>query len=132
MRKIKSSICLDDILDIVQSRIISLWPDIHPHEVIVKANGEIIKNPFTDQRQGTKKEKNAAVSDPGSVERVIKSKEHILEGHAVEILRPDMMLDVDGTVMVIKIMESFKVDVIKQRLLKHPDFPVKLKAKLTL
>ena len=127
VRSLKSSMCLDDIIDDVKSRFSSLWPDILPHEVIVKVNDEFIKNPFSDHKQG-KSAKAPQKSNSGAPEKAVSAsrcKEHLLEGYSVEILRPDIKVDVCGIKIDLKIMENFTGRVVKQRIIndlkgKHP------------
>ena len=120
VKMIKSSLCLNDILDDVKSRMSSLWPDILPHEVIFKANDELIKNPFYHLKhiknaKAATKSKSAVPEEDTSA---LKCKEHVLEGYSVEILRPEIKVDVCGTVIVLKITEHFTGNIIKQRVIK--------------
>ena len=127
---------LDEVLDDIKIQLVSLWSDIQPFEVIFKVNDELIKNPFFEPKQG--KKGKAAAKNSNSVSRAAESvafsgtkcKEHVLESHSIEIPWPDVKVDVDGTSIIVKIMESFTVKVIKQRVISHPSFPADLKGKL--
>ena len=129
VRKVKSSMCLDEALDEIKGRIQSLWPHTTPEKVIVKVDDQFIKNPFLELQQGKKKK----ATDNTMVERVAvgsKTRVNILEGCGIEILLPEIKIDVQGTEILLEIMESFNVKAVKYRLLSNASFPKDVKPKL--
>ena len=102
----------------------SLWPTIAPHELFFKVRDESVKNPFS---KPSKKSETLYVEKP---ELCAKTNVHVLEGHCVQILRPEIVVNVYSIALTLRVMESFNVKAVKQRSLSHPLMPKALRGKV--
>ena len=126
VRKLKSSMNLEEVIEFVARRSSTLWPDISMSDLIVKVNEEFIKNPFQSYGATHEVSANSAPPSPQSA----RSKIHILEGNCVEILQPDIKVQVYGIFIQIRIKQGFQVQAMLHRLKAHPDFPKELNGKM--
>ena len=120
VKNVKSSIALSEIKPFIEESLTMLWPDLHPSEFLVKVDGDFINNFFTKD----------APSKQEDEDTFTKSATSILEGHCVQVLRPEIKVDVYGVNIDIKISKLLKVKSLKQIIFSHEHFPQPIKVKL--
>ena len=120
VKNVKSSIALTEIKPFIEQSLTRIWPDLSPSEVLVKVDGDFISNLFT---------KDAPCKQEND-DTFTKSSMSILEGHCVQILRPEVHVNIYGINIIVKVSKLLKVKALKQIIFSHKQLPRALKEKL--
>ena len=110
---------LVEIKPLIAEVLTRLWPDMDQSKVLIKAGESFIRNLFNPNAPSHQDEINA------------KSNVNILEGHCVQVLKPEIKIDVHGVIVTEEITKFMKVKVLKQKMFSHKQLPQALKKRLT-
>ena len=108
---------LGEIKPFISESMVKLWPDLHSSESFIKVDGCMINNLFT---------KDTKDDD----ETIAKMSTGILEGHCVQVLRPEIKINICGVSIDLKISKLLKVKALKQMIFSHEQLPRAVKGKL--
>ena len=120
VKNVKSSMPLTEVKPFIVESLARLWPDLDQSKVFIKVANTFIKNFFNQNAPRHQEEDSNA-----------KSNVSILEGHCVQVLKPDIKIDIHGVIITREIPKFLQVKALKQKIFSHKDLPQALKKKMT-